>query len=446
MPAAYPLAPGPRPHPLLGHLTPFRRDPLGFLSAAVHDYGDIVGLRVGRRPAVFLRHPDHIQIVLQANRNNYVKQAMFKPIFGEGIATASGSAWRRQRRLLTPWFHPRRVAAGVGALHDVLADLISRWRAFAAAAQSVDVLTEMRRLAVLFVGRTLFSARLDTAADDIRAAADLLHSEFLARFLRPVRLPLWLPTPANHRFRAALHVLDALAYGIIANRPAVRVPDLLGALLQPDRNGSFQEAARDQILTLLLAAYENTGNALTWLMFLVARYPEVQQRVHGELLSATHGALPTGHALAGLPYTRMVIDETLRLYPTGWIIRVARSEDAIGGYRVPANSVIVVSPYLTHRHPEFWTDPEAFNPERFAGGHQSSHPFSYLPFGEGPRQCLGGDYAVMEMLLTLAAVVSHFHLQLVPGQTTEIDPLFSLAPRRGLAISLAARGESSLIP
>ncbi|MGE5801931.1 MAG: cytochrome P450 [Gemmatimonadota bacterium] len=436
------LAPGPRPHPLFGHVTAFRKDPFGFLTTAIRDYGDIVGLRLGPRPALFLRHPDHIQVLLQAHRDNYVKQPLFRVVFGDGVATANGAAWHRQRRLLTPWFHPRRVSGAIPVLHDVLNDLVRRWRLLADSAQPVELLVEMRRLALLFVARTLLGAELGSAADGIRRAADLLQRGMAERLFRLVRLPLWVPTPGNRTFLGAVRALDQLAYGLIAERRTARgtSDDLFRALLEADGTPASDRAVRDQVLTLLFAAYENTGNALTWLCYVLARHREVEERVHDELLATCDGGLPNGEALAQLRYTRMVVDETLRLYPTGWIVRVSRAEDMIGAYRVPASTVVFVSPYLTHRHPQFWPNPERFDPARFAAGTAPFHAFSYLPFGEGPRQCPGGDYAVVESLLTVAAVVGHFRLRLVAGQSLEPDPLFSVAPRHGLKVILQSRG------
>ncbi|OLC70572.1 MAG: hypothetical protein AUH78_20590 [Gemmatimonadetes bacterium 13_1_40CM_4_69_8] len=436
------LAPGPRPHPLLGHIRAFRNDPFGFLSEAIRDYGDIVGLRLGLRPAVFLRHPDHIQVLLKAHRDNYVKQTLFRVVFGDGVATVNGAAWRRQRRLLAPWFQPRRVSGAIPLLHDVLKDLVRRWRPLADSAQPVELHLEMKRLALLFVARTLLGADLCSAATAVRNAADVLQRGMAERLFRIVRLPLWVPTPDNRAFLGAVKALDQLAYGLIAERRAARgeSDDLLGALLEEEGTPASDRAIRDQILTLLLAAYENTGNALTWLCYVLARHPEVADRVHDELLATCGTALPSREALPGLRYTRMVVDETLRLYPTGWIVRVSRAEDIIGGYQVPASAVVFVSPYLTHRHPEFWPDPERFDPARFADGAPALHAFSYLPFGEGPRQCLGGDHAIVESLLTVAAVVSHYRLSLVPGQRIEPEPLFSVAPRHGLKVILQSRG------
>jgi cytochrome P450 len=435
-------APGPPRHLLAGNLPDFRRAPLDFLLGAAREYGEVVGLRMGLRRVQFLRHPEHIQHVLQRNQDNYLKQRQSRFLFGSGVATTNGEVWQRQRRTLQPLFrHPE----GGAAVAAALAERTKRWGELAAAAQPVDLAEEMVELTLELLGATLFGSDFTAVTKAVRDSVTAIRSRVTARLLSALPLPLWLPSRGNRVLRASLGALDAVIYRLIELRSRVAGTDdfitsLLAARDPLTGDALTHRQLRDEIVTMLVAGHENTGNALAWTWYLVASHPAVEQRLHAELDATLGSRQPTWSDLAALPYTRTVVAESLRLYPPVWIVRIALRADAVGGYHIPARSMVLISPYVTHRHPDFWPEPEEFRPERFATGMDSvPHRFAYLPFGGGGRRCLGLTIAAAECQLIVATLAQRFRINLVPGHPVELQPIPTLAPRHGLRAILRPR-------
>jgi cytochrome P450 len=325
-----------------------------------------------------------------------------------------------------------------------IAELVDRWRPLAQQGLVVDVQREMSRLAFCVVGDALFGADLRGAADCVREALAVIQRQANERLDALVPLPLWIPTARNRAFHHALATLDRVVGGVIAARRAACTSagnaDLLTALMTARDQGMGgpmgQRQLRDEIVTLLLGGHENTGNALSWMWYLVARHPHVAGRVAEELGRVLNGRPPEWADLPALPYTRMVAEEALRLYPPSWLmLRRAEAPDEIGGFAIGRGAIVLISPYLTHRHPEHWPDPELFDPERFEAGRTAArHRFAYLPFGAGPRKCVGGGFATAELQLVLAGVAQRYRLELGPDQVVEPVPVVSLSPRGGLPL------------
>ncbi|MGE5801930.1 MAG: cytochrome P450 [Gemmatimonadota bacterium] len=451
--AGLPTAPGPPGHMLLGHLPAFRQEPLGFLLRAVRDWGDVVALRIGRQPAYLLWRPEHVQQVLQTNQRIYSKRVdplkRLSEVLGRGLVTSTGDLWRRQRRLVQPAFHPEALDALGPVITRAIAELVDGWRPLARAGAVLDVHHEMMRLTFCIVGETLFGADLRQQADSVRGALAVVQQQTNERLDTLVPLPLWVPTRRNRAFHNALATLDRVVGGVIDARTAAGNgagrADLLATLMaaRDEHTGRpiGRRQLRDEIVTLLLAGHENTGNALTWLWYLIARHPPVADRVGEELGRVLHGRPPAWADLPALPYARMVIEETLRLYPTSWLmLRRAEEPDEIGGFAIERGAIIVISPYLTHRHPEHWSDPEVFDPERFEEQRSSArHRFAYFPFGGGPRKCVGSGFAAGELQLVLAAVAQHYCFELEAGQVAHPLPVVSLPPRGGLPLRMRLR-------
>jgi cytochrome P450 len=445
-------APGPPPHPLLGNFPEFRRDPLDFLVAAARDYGDVVGLWAGRRRAYLLCHPQQLQEVLQLRSNLYPKQVeavdRLGMVLGRGLVTSSGSLWRRQRRVVQPAFHSHRLAELGPAMERLATDLVLRWQSSAARGALIDVHTEMMTLTFRMVGETLFGVDLTPVTRDVCEALALIEGQTSDRLYRPFGLPLWVPTRQNREFRAAVMALDRIVAGILASRraSAVRQPDLLSSLLAArDETGRpmSDRQLRDEVLTLLLAGHGNTGNALTWMWHLLATNPAVEGRLHAELDAVLGTRAPTMADLPRLPYARMVVEETLRLYPTSWLLlRRAAGEDVLGGYAIRPDSIVLISPFVTHRHPDFWPQPETFEPERFRPERVvARHRFAYLPFGAGARRCVGSAFALLASHLVLAAVAQRYRLATEPQarETVRAWPVVSLPPANGLRMTVHER-------
>jgi cytochrome P450 len=339
-----------------------------------------------------------------------------------------------------PAFHQRRVTAFGDLMTDATLAMLERWRPSVAQRQPLDVATEFMHLTLEVATRALFSASVERDVDAIGRAITTLLNEVTFRFTFPFYPPLKVPTPRNRRFLAAQATLDGVIYGIIAERR--RQPgehDDLLALLMEARDektgeGMSDRQLRDEVITLFVAGHETTANALSWSSYLLSTHVAVARKMRAEVDEALQGRIPTAADLPNLPYTRMVIDETLRLYPPAWITnRRAIEDDTICGYRIPADAIVSISPYVTHRDPTLWQNPEGFDPDRFAPERSSGRPhFAYFPFGGGPHQCIGKGFALLEATLVLALLTQQYELHLVPGRRVETVAMATLRPRYGM--------------
>ena len=439
-----PLPPQPPGVPVLGHLIDVARDPLRlFLSAAV-EIGDVVGLRVGPWRGALVSAPEHVKHVLVTRVRNYPKSPTYralKLVLGNGLVTSEGELWQRQRRLAQPAFHRQRLAGFVDTFARCTGDLLTAWDGEPDHAE-VDIHREMQALTLRAVGLTLFSTELGGEASAVGTALArvLVKANALSESILP--MPGWLPTPANFRFRRSLRVLDELVYRLIGERRAgEELPDLLGMLVSAtDETGTERmddRQLRDEVMTLLLAGHETTANALTWAFYLLSTHPEVYRRLHEEA-RGLGGRMPTLGDLGALPYTGQVLDEAMRLYPPAWILeRQAVEDDEIGGYRIPAGSFVVVSPWTVHRNPRLWDNPEGFDPDRFAPAACEARPrHAYLPFGAGPRQCIGNNFALMEAKVMLAGIAARYRPEIVPGQRIALEAGITLRPKHGIRVRL----------
>lgn len=440
------LAPGPPGHWLLGNLAAFRRDVLGLLVDSARDYGDVVRFRVGPQLIHLLNHPDHVQHVLLNNHQNYDKNtrsaAAIRKGTGESLLTSNGEVWRCQRHQAQPFFHRRSISNFAADMTTATATMLDRWRMHAAAGQALDVASEMMRLTYGIVGKTIFGSDVGPDAHAVERAMPIVLAHTFGRLERLINLPDWVPTPRNRRYQTAMQDIDTVVFRMIdehrraekANGPGT---DLLSMLLQArdEATGAplTDEHLRNDTLTLLLAGHETTANALTWMFYLVSQHEAVESELRHEVRTVLGDRPPALDDLPRLPYTKMVIKEALRLYPPIWIIeRRVIADDMVGGYRLPAGSAVVISPYVLHRHPDFWDQPESFDPSRFPNHARAA----YIPFGAGPRFCIGSEFAMMEAQLITAMVVQSFRLELAPGQRVEPWPNITLRMRQGLMMRL----------
>ena len=438
-----PVAPGPR-----GPLSALRimRKPLEHIAADWKRYGDVVRYRIGTMQVFLVVHPDGVKHVLHENHRNYVKSVdyqILKRVLGEGLLTSEGPLWLRQRRLMAPMFHRQRIAEFGATMVDSTLKMLDRWSSPTVEGGAFDVCNEMMQLTLEIVARVLFKVEIagDLAHEigrDVTVANERLGQFDLGTLLT------WLPTPRNREFRRATRALDAIVDGIIADhrRSGQDRGDLLSLLLaardQDTGEAMSDQQVRDEALTLILAGHETTANALAWTWYLLSQNYEVERKLHAELADVLGGRAPTIADLPELRYTSMVIDESMRLYPPAWSIgRSPVADDEILGFNVPAGSSVMLSQWLTHRHPDFWENPERFDPDRFSPERSADRPhYAYFPFGDGPRQCIGNVFALTEANLILAAVAQKYRLRMVSGHRVELQPLVTLRPRYGLKMQL----------
>jgi cytochrome P450 len=439
---------GPKGNLFLGNMKDIQKDPLGFFMNLPLEYGDFTKFRFIFWTAYFVSSPSFIKYVLQENHRNYNKQNMdyrnLKPLIGEGLLTSDGDFWLRQRRLVQPAFHKMRIHAFGRLMTETTLELVERWEK-PAQPEPVDITMEMMRLTLSIVGKALFSRDLSEEAAIVGDAFSVANEEISLRFRSFMNPPSWVPTRRNRGFKLALKSLNKVVDEIITARRAEldkvgnrKDQDLLSMLLNAkDENsgeGMTDSQLRDEVMTLLLAGHETTANTLSWAWYLLSQNPQAEHRLHEELKHVLDGRTPTIDDLPRLEYTRAVIQETLRLYPPAWMIsRKAIQEDEFNGYLIPAGAIIEISPFVTHRHPRYWTNPDHFIPERFHNNRlEKREPFAYFPFGGGPRLCIGRDFAMAEAQLVLATIASRYCLELVPGHPVEPEPLITLRPKYGL--------------
>ena len=444
-----PLPPGPRSWTPLGQLLPFRRDVIGFLSRLAAEYGDVAYFKVGRMGVALLNHPDHVRTVLQTSNDNFVKGRplhLAKRLLGEGLLTSEGDVHARQSRRVQPAFHAERIQA-YGA---VMTEYAARWSDGWNDGATVDVMREMTNLATAIAGKTMFHWDLDSGvAKGIGGALSDAMSLFSRASLPFAEVLLKLPLPSTRRFYRAKAHLDGVIYGLIRERrqsaEGLDRGDLLSMLLSAhDASGDgamTDQQVRDEALTLFLTALDTTSLALTWTWYVLSREPAVESSLHAELDRVLNGTVPTMDDVERLPYTRMVFLEAMRLYPPIYAIaREAVDAFPIGGYRVPAGTLVLLSPYVMHRDPRYYAEPDRFEPERWEARAAARRPrLTYFPFGAGPRGCIGQSYAMQEAILVLATLASRWRMRLVDGHRVSFQPLINLRPRYGMRMVLERR-------
>lgn len=442
-----PLPPTPPGAPLLGHVRALRRNPLQFLQAQVRKHGDVVRLPVGPAHLILVAHPEGVRHVLQDHARNYTKQsrgfAVLRELLGQGLLTSEGEAWLRQRRLAQPAFHRQRLAGFASTMVDASTDLADMLEARADAGTAFDVAEDFTRLTLRIASTTLFGTDVSGAAQDIAEALARVQVFTYRRLIQPVPLPLGLPLPAHRRFERDIGTLHRVVHGIIARRrrDGGEHHDLLQMMMDARDADTGEQMSdtqlRDEVLTLLLAGHETTASALAWTVMLLSQHPSVRRDLESELARELGGRAPTQEDLPRLELTRRVVDESMRLYPPAWSFsRVAAEEDVVGGFRIPQGAYVLLAPWVTHRHPGVWDNPEGFDPDRFLPEQEQSRPrFAWFPFGGGPRQCIGNQFAMMEQVLVLATLLQRVRLNLTPGQVIHPMPAITLHPRPGVWVT-----------
>jgi cytochrome P450 len=441
-------APGPRRRFPGSHILAMRRDPLAFLTQLAREFGDVARFRMGPVEIHLLNRPEWIRDLLVTHAASFHKGRGLqraRRLLGDGLLTSENPKHLRQRRMMQPAFHHQRIKGYGSVMGEHAARTSACWKD----GETRDVAQEMTRLTLAIVGRTLFDSDVESEAEEIGGAL----TTALALFASTLTLPFMeifdrLPTPSNRRFAKAKARIDATIDRMIAERrraPGDRT-DLLSLLLlaadtEGDGGGMTDAEVRDEAITLFLAGHETTANALTWTWYLLSQNPEAEARLHAEVDAALADRVPGADDLARLPYTEMVLAESMRLFPPAWIVgRRALENYEVGGFTVPKDSIVVASQWVMHRDPRHFPDPERFDPERWRPAAREARPkFSYFPFGGGPRVCIGEGFAWMEGILLLATLARRWRLLLAPGQSIVPSPSITLRPRHGMKMTLEKR-------
>lgn len=445
-PRASRVMPGPRGKLFSGSLYDAWEDPLGLFLRGTREHGDFVNFRFAWLSYYLIADADAAHHVLVENAKRYHKSPNYrglKVMLGDGLLTSEGELWRRQRKLAQPAFHRESLVSFAEAMVGSTEQLIARWHD--ADGGRFDLHDEMMRLTFRIVGKTLLSTDLEAEASEFGASLNVALRWANEYVESVVRLPPWVPTPNNLRFRRAQRAIEGVIGRVVAQRRADPTPrkDLLAMLMAATDDSTGQgmsdKLLRDELLTLTLAGHETTANALSFVFYLLSQHPEIAVRARAEVDDVLAGNAPTLGDLPRMPYVRAVIEESLRLYPPAWVVERQNLEpDELGGYPIPKGSIVGISPYALHRNPRYFPEPERFDPGRFLG--PSERPkLAFMPFGGGPRVCIGNAFAMMEMQLIVPMILAHFDLALAPGFALTLDPSVTLRPKHGVLMERRVR-------
>lgn len=427
-------------------------DFLAYIGQLWHTYGDTFQLRLGPRTLIFVIHPDSIRHINITNRINYEKLKSYDTVrrylIGEGLVASTGELWRRQRKLMSPFFTPRGVQAYAEIMLRDGMLLLERWEGLARGKQTVEISEEMTLVTASIILKAMFSTETDEAIVEMKDAVEIMIS-FSNAHQEGIRPPVWLPTPMNHNYRAARDKVHGYINAVIAQRralPEAQWPnDLLTRLMQARDEETGETMAegllRDESITTFFAGHETTARTMSAAWYALASNPAVAAKLHEELDTVLGDRYPVMEDLHRLPYTLQVIKEVLRLYPPApFYARDAVNADTLDEYAIPEGSAVMLSPYYTHRHPDFWENPLRFDPDRWTPEREAArHPYAYHPFATGQRICIGNNFSLLESHILLALLAKHFAPRLAAGFTPQWAMQGVLRTTNGLPMQIEAR-------
>jgi cytochrome P450 len=444
-----PLAPAPPGVPFFGSLPKIRKDNAQTFLEGWRAYGDVVRYPVGLFDIYCVAHPDDVKHILQSNHQNYKHPEFLnrklREIVGDGLVTTEGDYWRSQRRLCQPAFHRQRIASYCTLMTDTTSEMLDTWKPFVDSGEPIDMRSEMMHISLSILAKALFGADWTQELKVMEPVVTVANEHADRRLLTAVDMPLWMPFPKYRQFLKARETFDEIVYGLIRERRADGEDhgDLTSMLLsaKDEETGETMSdtQVRDELMTFLMAGHETVSAGLAWVWYLLSKNPECWDRVVEEVTTVLDGRVPTIDDLPNLKYVSMVIDETMRLYPPLFVLpRTPIEGEMIGGYYIPSGSTfLALCPYVTHRHTDFWDNPEGFEPERFTPERvKERHRFAYFPFAAGPRKCIGDYFALIEMQIIVAMVAQRYRPDLLPGFPVTPQPAISLRPRHGLQMTV----------
>jgi cytochrome P450 len=443
-------APGPGPLQFLRGVR--ARGFLDFVGQQWREHGDVFQVRLGRRTLMFAMRPEAVEHVSVTRRKNYEKLASYDVVrqflTGDGLVASTGETWRRQRRLLAPLFTPKGVQAFAELMLGEAQRLQERWEGLAGPGAEVEIAEEMTSVTASIILRAMFSSETTASINQMRQAVETMIAFVHARSTG-VGLPLWLPTETNRRFKEARALVQELISGLIEQRRAMdesRWPDdLLSRLMRARDEETGQPMSdsllRDESITAFFAGHETTARTMTFAWYALAANPHVAAKLHEELDRVLGGRPPTVEALRQLPYASQVVKEVLRMYPPApFYARDAVEADQLAGFDVPAGASVMLSPYYTHRHPEFWANPDRFDPERWTKEREAAlHDYQYHPFAAGARICIGNNFSLLESQALLAVLAQRFTPKLRHDYQARWEMQGVLGLANGLPMTIAVR-------
>lgn len=431
-------AAGPRGAPFIGVIPQVRRDPLGFFLKASRDYGDVVEFTLAGKRVVMFNDPGLIEQILRKDYRVYRKSKYYQnltPLLGNGFLTSEGDTWLKQRRTAKPAFGGAAIKNMLAAMDAESEAMLATWPADGSGA-AIDVSREMMRITLSIAVRTLFGMAIDDhTAERLSRTLTIALRDAEARIWSAANVPQWIPTPHNRRVKAAIQDAEDVFKDIVERRRSAteRHDDLLDMLI--DTYGDDTRELRDLIISILFAGHETTAAALSWTFYLLAQYPSWAEAIRREAREVIDGReMLDMQSVQDLVKTRACFEEAMRLYPPVWTFsRDALEDHTVGDCRLRRGDTAMICAYALHRHPKYWNEPEVFQPERFLlASERDSRSRAFLPFGDGPRTCLGNRFAMTEAAIILAKSLLRFDLDLVEGHPVEAEPMITLRPRHGM--------------
>ncbi|MCC2682894.1 MAG: Cytochrome [Nitrosospira multiformis] len=434
---------------LLGNLRQMIASPLQAFYDWQQDYGDLVSFRLAARQFYLFSHPKLVEQALIRQSDVFVK--IYNPekptglalILGQGLVTSQGDLWQRQRRLMQPVFQRSNVTTLLPQMATAGNNMLGRWRQMGEGAQ-INLSGEMMRLTLEVITQTMFSTSVLDKIEQIAPSLEILLRYAAKTIANPLTLPLYVPTPANRKFKQALGIIDDVIYGIIDQRRAVPSDqnDLLDMLLKARDDNSGEKMTdrqvRDEVITIFSAGHETTANLLSWTLYLLVRHPGTLARLGEELDRLLQGKIPNAGDLQQLVYTRAVLSESMRLRPpASFLLRKVSKDTEVDGYFLKAGRLAIFSIFNLHHHADFWPQPKQFDPERFLVS--QNRRYSFIPFGTGERICIGSHFALMESQLLLCMIIQHCDLQLIDPEEVEIEMAITLRPKGGIPVRIKWR-------
>ena len=437
-------APGPTGLELPGWFVRLKNNTFRAFVDLALTYRPVARIPFGPNRSIFLcSSPEAAKQVLQDNHRNYKKAVTYdflKPVVGHGLLTADGDLWLRQRRLVAPMFHRRRIESYAATMASTTEELLDDWRRHDADTP-FDLSEAMSQVTLSIAGKLLFNRDIGRDSDWIGEAMVLLFRDVNQRIMSPIRIPRQVPTPQNRRVQRAIDELEGLVYGLIEERRdhAGEYEDLLSMFMLAEDEDTGETMSdkeiRDELMTFIIAGHDTTSNLLSWALYLLSTHPTVRRRLEEEVDAVVCGAIPTFSELGELNYLEQVIDETFRLYPPAWTVeREPLEDDEICGFSVPAGSIVSVGPYFVHHNRDVWENPAGFDPDRFGPDAPRPDRYAHFPFGGGPRMCVGADFAIMEAKMILAAITKGFRLNVMTNHGVEPEGTVTLYPRDGIQV------------
>lgn len=436
----------PRPkkkHPLFGSVYFFAVDPFTYLPQFCREYGDLYELTALWNKVAVLNDPGLIKEVLLDRRLEFEKSFGYQILaylLGEGLLTSDGEKWKQQRKLMQPAFHRERLKNLVDVMAAEAMKLSAEWKNKRTTNFSID----MNRLTLEIISKTMFSEDVEDMAQQISHSVTILNDGASKRITNPLRLPRWIPTPENKRMKKHLSIMDEILYGIIDNRKgktsrqSVDLLDMLISASDDEGKSMDRKQVRDEAMTIFIAGHETTAVSMSYIFYLLARNPEEKERLREEVRSVCPDGPIGFEDLSRLIYTKQVVEEAMRLYPPAWILgRRSVRELELGGYRIPAQTNLLIPIFHLHRDERYWEQPDDFRPERFAPELRNEiNRYQYMPFGAGPRTCIGNHFAMMEMQVILATLVRDFDFELPAGIELQPQAQITLRPEPQITLKI----------